>query len=119
MLIKRLKDCRQFLAGDNSILREYLNPGKEDLRINYSLAHATVRQGQVTKPHKLKSCEVYYILEGRGLMCIDAEEHQVGPLEVVYIPPGAVQYIKNTGSADLVFLCIVDPAWKAEDEQIM
>ncbi|MBU1121764.1 MAG: cupin domain-containing protein [Candidatus Omnitrophota bacterium] len=119
MYIKKFQDCQQFIAGDDSILREYLHPDKEDLKINYSLAHAIVKRGQVTKPHKLKTSEVYYILEGKGLMHIDGEAWQVGPMDVVYIPPFAVQYIENIGDRDLKFLCIVDPAWKLEDEQII
>jgi len=38
---------------------------------------------------------------------------------VVYIPPLSTQYIRNTGSDDLKFLCIVDPAWREQDEEIL
>jgi mannose-6-phosphate isomerase-like protein (cupin superfamily) len=31
----------------------------------------------------------------------------------------AKQYIQNTGRKNLVFICIVDPAWKIEDEEII
>lgn len=31
MLIKNLKDCEEFTAGDNSLLRELLHPDKTDL----------------------------------------------------------------------------------------
>jgi mannose-6-phosphate isomerase-like protein (cupin superfamily) len=43
----------------------------------------------------------------------------VGPGDTVYIPPGAGQQITNTGRSDLVFLAIVDPAWRAEDEELL
>lgn len=119
MFVKSLKDCRQFAAGDDSLLRELLHPDKAALNIRYSLAHATVRTGEVTKPHKLKSSEVYYILEGRGLMHIGDENFEVGPDCIVYIPPDAVQYIENTGKSDLKFLCIVDPAWQQENEEVL
>jgi mannose-6-phosphate isomerase-like protein (cupin superfamily) len=119
MLVKHLKDCRQFIAGDGSILRELLNPQKADLQIHYSLARAKVPAGQMTKPHKLKACEVYYIIAGQGLMHIDEESFEVGPESAVYIPPHSTQYIENTGTSDLNFLCIVDPAWRKEDEQIL
>ena len=36
----------------------------------------------------------------------------------IYIPPDSLQFIQNTGTNDLVFLCIVDPAWKKENETI-
>jgi len=37
MLIKDVKKCEEFIAGDNSILKELLNPLKEDIAIRYSL----------------------------------------------------------------------------------
>jgi mannose-6-phosphate isomerase-like protein (cupin superfamily) len=119
MFVKYLKDCRQFIAGDGSILRELLHPNKADILTRYSLAHAKVEAGQQTKPHKLKSSEVYYVTAGQGLMHIDHENFEVGPECAVYMPPNAVQYIENTGNSDLKFLCIVDPAWRQEDEQVL
>ena len=119
MFVKYLKDCRELVAGDDSILCEILHPEKADIPIRYSLAHAKVEAGQKTKPHKLKSSEVYYIIAGQGLMHIDQESVEVGPDCTIYIPPNAVQYIENTGGSDLKFLCIVDPAWRQEDEQVL
>ena len=119
MFIKRLGDCQEFIAGDVSILRELLHPGKSAFKIRYSLAHAKVAAGQKTRPHRLKSSEVYYIVAGEGVMHVDEEVVEVGPNCAIYIPPKAVQYIENTGSCDLEFLCIVDPAWRPEDEEVL
>ena len=119
MFVKHLKDCQEIIAGDNSVLRELLNPEKSAVEIRYSLAHAKVAAGQKTQPHKLESSEVYYIIAGEGMMHINEESKEVGPDCTVYIPPRAVQYIENTGNGDLVFLCIVDPAWRKEDEEIL
>ena len=118
MLVKYLKDCREFVAGDGSILRELLHPENASIAARYSLAHAKVEAGQKTKPHKLKSSEVYYVIAGQGLMHIGREDLEVGPECAVYIPPDAVQYIENTGNCDLKFLCIVDPVWREEDEEV-
>jgi len=118
MFIKHLKDCKEFLGGDNSVLRELLHPQKSDLKINYSLAQAAVSPGKFTKPHKIRSTEVYYILEGEGLMHIDDELAKVGSGCAVYIPPHSRQYIENTGKGDLKFLCIAEPAWRPEDEKV-
>ena len=119
MFVKHLKDCREFIAGDSSVLRELLNPDKSALEVRYSLAHATVIAGQKTRPHKLESSEVYYIIAGEGIMHVDKETAEVGPNCAIYIPPRAVQYIENTGNCDLEFLCIVDPAWREEDEEVL
>jgi mannose-6-phosphate isomerase-like protein (cupin superfamily) len=119
MIIKSLGGTFEFSAGDSSFLKELLHPAKESLAIGYSLAHAVVKPGEKTLPHRLKSSEVYYVLEGRGLMHVDGERAEVEAGQAVYIPPLAVQSIENTGSNDLAFLCIVDPAWRAEDEVIL
>jgi mannose-6-phosphate isomerase-like protein (cupin superfamily) len=119
MIVKYLKDCKEFIAGDGSILRELLHPEKADIPVHYSLAYAKVEVGKKTKPHKLKSSEVYYIIAGQGLMHIDQENIEVGPECAINIPPDTIQYIENTGNSDLKFLCIVDPAWRQEDEQVL
>ncbi len=118
MFIRELKDCKEFIAGDNCMLREILHPDKEDLRIRYSLAHAAVKPGETTWLHRLRTSEVYYILQGEGIMHINDETAPVRPGSTVYIPPAARQCIHNSGKTDLIFLCIVDPAWRSEDEQV-
>lgn len=120
MRIRRLLDCPEIIAGDDTRLRELLHPDREyafDGR--YSLAHATVKPGETTFRHRLATNEVYYILSGEGRMTIDRESADVVAGDVIEIPPHATQSISNTGQTDLVFLCIVDPAWRAEDEEIL
>ena len=119
MLVRRLEDCREFVAADGSVLRELLHAKTQPAQIRYSLAHAKVAAGQSTLLHRLTSSEVYYILAGRGMMHIDREARPVGPGCAVYIPPGSMQHIENVGDTDLVFLCIVDSAWRAQDEEIL
>jgi len=119
MLIRCVKDSEEFIAGDDSILRELLHPDKSNVEIRYSLAHAKVGPGRRTKAHRLKTAEVYYILQGHGRMHIDAEVAPVTAGCAVYIPPESVQYIENAGASDLIFLCIVDPAWRQADEEIL
>jgi len=119
MIIRDLKDCREITAGDGSALRELLHPDQGPFQFDYSLAHAVVKPGARTKPHRLKNSEVYYILEGRGLMHIEQETAEVSAGQAVYIPPFHIQFIENTGATELAFLCIVDPAWKPEDEEVL
>ena len=119
MFVRSLNDCEEFIAGDGSILRELLHPDKADIAVRYSLAHAKVPSGRKTTPHRLKTAEVYYIIAGSGRMTIDADSQTVGPGDCIYIPPSATQCIENTSSGDLVFVCLVDPAWRSEDEEIL
>ncbi len=119
MLVIHLKDCQEITAGDQSILREILNPANETIDTGYSLAWATVRPGEKTLPHRLTGTEVYFIISGSGRMYINNEEKQLKKHDTVYIPPLAVQSIQNIGQENLEFLCIVNPAWHPSCEEIM
>ena len=118
MVVKDLKDCKEFIAGDNTVLRQLLHPDKAALDIRYSLAYAVLHPGKASQTHRLKTSEVYYVLEGEGIMHINDESEKVHAGQVIYIPPHAKQFIQNTGKLDLKFLCIVDPAWRPEDEEV-
>ncbi|MFC1576886.1 cupin domain-containing protein [Candidatus Omnitrophota bacterium] len=118
MFIRKLQDRGEFISGDGAALREFLNPAKEKLDLRYSLAHAKVEPGRKTKLHKLTVSEVYYIIGGKGVMYIDNESEEVSAGCMVYIPPDSKQCIENTGDRDLTFICIVDPAWKPEHEEV-
>jgi mannose-6-phosphate isomerase-like protein (cupin superfamily) len=119
MFIRELNDCPEFIAGDNCSLREILHPDKADLALRYSLAQARVEPGLTTWKHRLRTSEVYYVIEGEGVMFINDESKPVRAGSTVYIPPHATQCIRNSGNRDLVFLCIVDPAWRSEDEEVL
>ncbi|MCX7848219.1 MAG: cupin domain-containing protein [bacterium] len=119
MVVRSVAKCAEITAGDRCQLRELLHPGKDALALRYSLAWARVGCGAATVPHVLRSSEVYYVLQGEGRMHIDDEQALVHPGDAIYIPPGARQHIENTGKDELVFLCIVDPAWRPEDETIL
>jgi mannose-6-phosphate isomerase-like protein (cupin superfamily) len=119
ILIKRLEECPQFIAGDNTHLRELLHPRNDPAPVHYSIAHATLAPGEASLPHALASSEVYYILSGQGIMHVNAEEAVVGPGDTIYVPPHASQHIRSTGPTTLAFLCIVEPAWREEDEVVV
>ena len=119
MLIKDIQKCRHFTAMDNTHLCELLHPAREKVELPYSIAHAVLKPGRASLPHRLKeSSEVYYILEGSGVMNIEGEEAEVRRGQAVFIPPGLWQHIRNSGSTDLEFLAIVYPFWKKEDEEV-
>lgn len=118
MLIRKLRDCEEFIAGDGTQLRQLLHPDKQPIELRYSLAHAVVPVGQTSIPHSLTTSEVYYILSGTGEMQIADEVQTVEPGDAVYIPPRARQFIRNSGTEPLVFICMVDPAWRKEDETV-
>ncbi len=118
MLVQKLSHCPEFVAGDGTLLRELFHPDKQSLDLRYSLAQAIVPVGKTSIPHALATSEVYYILAGEGEMHIYNETQTVGTGDAIYIPPGATQFIRNSGDEPLVFICIVDPAWRKEDETV-
>jgi len=118
VLAKSLSACGEILAGDKTILRELLHPSRDPATIRYSLAHAKLLPHTASLQHRLKTSEVYYFISGRGRMHVNGDTNAVGPDQAVYVPPGADQHVENTGPDDPVFLCIVDPAWRAEDEEV-
>jgi len=119
MLKRTLADCREFLAGDHTVLRELLHPAKEKVALGYSLAHGRLAAGHCSKSHVLASSEVYYFIAGQGRFTIGSETCVVEAGSMVYVPPGGTQFLENTGAVDIEFLCLVDPAWRVEDETVL
>lgn len=119
MRIKQLKRIKEFIAGDNSQLKEIINPRKENLKLRYSLAYARVGKNKRTLKHRLKFSEVYFIVKGTGVMHIGKDKKIVKSADTIYIPPGSIQFIENKGKSPLEFLCIVDPAWEPGCEEAL
>lgn len=119
MLKRTLSDCPMFLAGDHTVLRELLHPAKHAVELGYSLAHGKLAAGRRSKWHVLTSSEVYYFLAGQGIFAIDGETAFVEAGSVVYVPPGAKQSLENKGTTDVEFLCLVEPAWRMDDESVL
>ena len=72
--------------------------------------------GVTTRWHRLSSItERYVILEGTGRAYVgEAAAQDVGPGDVVRIPPAVPQRIANTGEEDLVFLAICTPRFVSQ-----
>jgi mannose-6-phosphate isomerase-like protein (cupin superfamily) len=120
MITRRLSDLPRDVVLDGSRLVEYMHPdrGSGSPAIGYSLAHAIVPAGEATIPHRLRSSsEVYVLLNGRGILHVGGAQEEAGPGMAVYVPPGTVQWIENTGDSDLELLVIVEPFWRKEDEE--
>ncbi len=118
MIYKKLKEIPEFLAGDHTHLKEVLHPSNDNLELGYSLAHAYLNKGEQSLPHQLFHSETYYFLEGQGEIFINDEKQEVEKGDLVYVPPHANQYVKNTGKSRLSFLCIVSPPWSPESETV-
>ena len=117
MIKKTIAEIMPFTAGDDTLIREVLHPKNEGVPMAYSLAHAELESGKASLPHRLLDrSEVYIILEGEGTAYVDGQAAVLRAGDVLFIPAGAEQYLDNTGTSTIRFLCIVDPAWSKETE---
>ena len=119
MSIRKNSEIGFIEGNEGTKIKQYFHPHNTLNGINYSLAQFTLEPGKKSKLHKIKSSEIYYVLEGSGNLTIDNQSHFVQKDDSVYVPPNAKQFIENSGKEDLKFLCIVEPAWKADDEILL
>jgi mannose-6-phosphate isomerase-like protein (cupin superfamily) len=113
--IHNLSRTAAFITKDGSEIRELVGPCNSCIR-NQTLAEARLPAGGSTTPHHhVRTEEIYYILEGQGLMRVGQEAAAVGPGDAIAIPPGASHQIVNTGSGPLRFLCCCAPGYEHED----
>jgi mannose-6-phosphate isomerase-like protein (cupin superfamily) len=119
MFYKEKSSQIEFEAGDITKLKELVHPIKDNVSIGYSLAEARLCPGESSLPHRLNSSELYYILEGKGEIVIDNQIQKIAKGDVVLVPAKAEQHVKNLANEDLIFLCIVEPYWKEQDEEII
>ncbi len=106
----------EFYTDERCYIRELFNESRHP---GFSVAQARVSVGEITAWHALvETDELYYILTGTGLMEIDNRslgEIQAG--DSVFIPAGSAQRIRNTGTEDLIFLCICQPGFQVDKYQ--
>lgn len=58
--------------------------------------------------HRIQE-QIYHVLEGEALMELDGERRVVRKHDVVFVPPGVVHAIYNTGLTDLAFIVVTSP----------
>jgi len=58
--------------------------------------------------------QIYYVLEGEGILTLDDKKHLMRPHDYVYVPPGITHSFTNTGTDGLVFFVITTPAEDSE-----
>jgi mannose-6-phosphate isomerase-like protein (cupin superfamily) len=119
MSLRKNSEIDSIQGNEGTKIKQYFHPHNTLNGINYSLAQFTLEPGKKSKLHKLKSSEIYYILEGSGNLTINEESNLLEKDDSAYVPPNAKQFIENSGENDLKFLCIVEPAWKIDDEILL
>lgn len=87
---------------------------------NFAMGNVTLdaRGGQVPW-HNQEQEEIYFIIEGRGEMCLGEERRTVTAGQAVYIPPGVYHQLTNLGETPLRMIYCYGPAgdvahWRQE-----
>ena len=115
MDVQNIDRVSAFTTKDGSEIRELLAYRNSCIR-NQTLADARLPVSAATAPHHhVKTEEIYYILQGQGLMRVGEETREVGVGDAIAIPPGAVHQITNSGSETLNFLCCCAPGYEHDD----
>ncbi|MFM9874755.1 MAG: cupin domain-containing protein [Nitrosarchaeum sp.] len=119
MSIRKNSEIETTIGNEGTQIKQHFHPHNTLNGINYSLAEFLLESGKKTPLHKIQSSEIYYILEGDAILKINDEVYQLKKDDSAYVPPMSEQCIENKTSKTLRFLCIVEPAWKAEDEIVL
>jgi mannose-6-phosphate isomerase-like protein (cupin superfamily) len=82
-----------------------------------SLAEELLPPGHAVTPHHHREIEeIYYILEGSGVMTVGDEQRQVAAGDAIFVPRGHRHSLANTGNQPIRLLVACGPAFFYEDE---
>jgi mannose-6-phosphate isomerase-like protein (cupin superfamily) len=111
-MVTKINESNEFYTEERCHILELLNDPK--INDQLSIARARVSPGVTSALHSLDGLELYYILEGKGIVEIDGVKSPIGPGQIAYIKKDQTQRITNVGEQDLVFLCICQPRFKPQ-----
>ena len=116
MIVKKIEEIEAFTGQEGTHIKQIFSPSETDNSIRYSIAHCTINPGNSSKPHTMKTSGMYYIMQGNGNIHVGEEQKKVKQNDAIFVPSMSKQFLENNGEIQLMALCIVDPAWKQEDE---
>jgi oxalate decarboxylase/phosphoglucose isomerase-like protein (cupin superfamily) len=90
-----VKDNETYLLKDNKTLN------------NLVLSSTKLYRGRMTRGHTHQGQEeVYFFVQGTGMMIVNEDRIRVEPGSIVLIPDGAFHQVINDGEMNLVFNCV-------------
>src|SRR5215467_9232159 len=97
MLIVNRHDAKVIRTPQGSEIRPLIDRTTSPIN-QCSLAEEILPPGATVTPHHHEVIEeIYYIIEGDGVMKIDDEDRGVGPGDAIYIPRFSRHTMTNTG----------------------
>jgi mannose-6-phosphate isomerase-like protein (cupin superfamily) len=115
-VVSRPSPGDEFTSSENVHILESWNTARDKA---VSIARARLEPGQETASHLLENTQERYLVDsGEGEVRIGTMgTRPVAAGDVVFIPAGVSQSIRNTGAIDLVFYCICTPSFHADNYQ--
>ena len=113
------QDITPYVTKDGSEIRELMHPAVHG-NAKQSLAEASVLPGCRTHLHRhLTTEEIYYIVQGEGVMVLGDDCLRVNAGDTIPILPGTAHCIENTGTGALRILCACSPAYDHADTELL
>lgn len=107
---------KPYVTKDGSLIRELLHPSLLP-GLGMSLAEAVVEAGKRTERHfHMTFDEIYYCLEGAGVLYINDVSHPFSPGSYYLMPKGSSHYL--TATIKLRLLCVCCPGY-THDETVI
>jgi mannose-6-phosphate isomerase-like protein (cupin superfamily) len=105
--------AREFFTSERCWILESWNTPDDPA---VSIVRARVEVGVQTQLHQLRGVdERYLVVDGVGEMELGgAPAVRVRPGDIVMIPGGVSQRIRNIGKGDLIFYCICSPRFEPQ-----
>ncbi len=105
MKIRHLDEIKpQGISHDADILKKVLF-SESELPASVRLSHAVFKPGQKASGHRHDDlCEIFYVISGSGLFCINGQEHRVSAGSSLRIDPHEMHEVINDGSDDMALV---------------
>ncbi len=78
-------------------------------RVDFRISSYAPKAYVAEHVHRVQE-QIYYVLEGEGVLTLDDASHLMRPHDYVYVPPGVRHGFTNTGLQPLVFFVVTTPA---------
>lgn len=106
MKLLKLNQIPTTLAHNKIKRKQLVKPGDLKSKIQ-TVNYAWLVAGESFEPHKHDDCEeLYFFLEGKGLMKINKKEFKVKKGDFVVVEKSEWHSLKNTSKSKLVFFTI-------------
>jgi mannose-6-phosphate isomerase-like protein (cupin superfamily) len=116
MIIVNRQRAKVIQTRHGSEIRPLVDRTTSDIN-GCSLAEEILPPGHAVTPHHHRQIEeIYYIVEGRGVMTVGDEQREVAAGDAVYVPRGQRHTLSNTGAEPIKLLLVCGPAFFYEDE---